>query len=634
MENWQYLLMILGAIALIVVIYFLVKKGVEEIIKVRHRDLFKKGLTEMPAVPYSLLETAETLLGLLKRGEEIKDAKDGLDNEFTINGETQTGYMFMFGTADNDPSKEEKEKLLKKIEQLDGKEFSNHDDLNSHLEIDSLFTSDDNEHKYTKYFLDDPEQYKMAWTNYHGLYDRALPKAKEYASIITDPDAASEHFWSMIAENGFAYNLLFLQMVKEKDISEIKEHFKHEWDDLLQPVYAEEALYAIDLRIFSAWGAEKVNGFDRWTPGAWIMLKQDKTTKKLLPIAIRIESPTDYEIYTRENVKESSTWIYALSAARTAVTVYGIWLGHVYHWHVVTASMQMTMFNTFNKEHAIRKLLDPQSKSLIGFNDALFRLWSHIGPPTSFTSTEMFLELTNKFATNRSFFDDDPNVAIKKLGLDPKKFTIKDEWDQYPVVQYLLHFWEITGKFAESFVYNTYKSEDALSKDSLVKDWIAASSDPKQGNIRGLNPSKDLDRKQLKKILHSLIYRVAAHGNSRQLESLNPALCFVANYPPCLQKAKMLKPDADQLDTKELLSYLPNTGTIGSMMGFYFIFTYSKPYNPLIPLSGEDTDLYFDNPNDPRNIALIQFRNDVAKFVRKYQTVDPLIHQWPASIET
>jgi len=36
-------------------------------------------------------------------------------------------------------------------------------------------------------------------------------------------------------------------------------------------------------------------------------------------------------------------WLYALQAAKTSVTVYGIWLGHVYHWHLVTAAMQMTM---------------------------------------------------------------------------------------------------------------------------------------------------------------------------------------------------------------------------------------------------------------------------------------------------
>ena len=36
---------------------------------------------------------------------------------------------------------------------------------------------------------------------------------------------------------------------------------------------------------------------------------------------------------------------------RASVTVYGIWLGHVYHWHIVTAAMQMTLYNTLQSDH-------------------------------------------------------------------------------------------------------------------------------------------------------------------------------------------------------------------------------------------------------------------------------------------
>ena len=43
------------------------------------------------------------------------------------------------------------------------------------------------------------------------------------------------------------------------------------------------------------------------------------------------------------NDATDSAWIWALLAAKTAITVWGIWIGHVYHWHIVTAAMQMTM---------------------------------------------------------------------------------------------------------------------------------------------------------------------------------------------------------------------------------------------------------------------------------------------------
>ena len=57
-----------------------------------------------------------------------------------------------------------------------------------------------------------------------------------------------------------------------------------------------------------------------------------------------------------EGEATDSAWLYALQAAKTSVTVYGIWLGHVYHWHIVTAAMQMTMYNTTDKSHPIHEL--------------------------------------------------------------------------------------------------------------------------------------------------------------------------------------------------------------------------------------------------------------------------------------
>ena len=83
----------------------------------------------------------------------------------------------------------------------------------------------------------------------------------------------------------------------------------------------------------------------------------------------------------------------------------------------------------------------------------------------------------------------------------------------------------------------------------------------------------------------------------------------------------------------ELLTYLPNTGTIGSMMTFYFTFLFSPPYEPLLPVEGNDKNLIWD-ANDPRNAALIKFRNEVGDFIKLFDADAPLLHQWPASIET
>jgi hypothetical protein len=92
------------------------------------------------------------------------------------------------------------------------------------------------------------------------------------------------------------------------------------------------------------------------------------------------------------------------------------------------------------------------------------------------------------------------------------------------------------------------------------------------------------------------------HGISRLNSTANPALTFTANFPHCLQRSDI--PTATTpIDTKTLLTYLPNTQTIGEAVNFYFTFVFSPPYEQFIPLGGADTELFFTDPRDPRTKA-------------------------------
>lgn len=635
MEVWQYILIIIGAITVIALIYFFIRKVADEITKVHHLPIREKGFTEMPAVPFIISETIATIVKLGVRTQECKMAKSGLNREYTIQGEKQSAYTFMYDDASIDPGKKDREDLLKRLATSTENEFLNHTTLDTHLERAS-FSKEAKEGKtFTDLFLDNPKDFSISWTNYYDIYKNNVGKHQdEYASILTDAQEATKQFWPMIAENGLAYNLLFLEKVKGNSLGKVKSIFHEQWNTLLKPLQEEGLLYAIDLTIFNNWDASQVDGFARWTPGAFILLEQDKNTKELHPICVQISNKeaSEVQIYTRDNTTDA-TWIYALAAARTAVTVYGIWIGHVYHWHIVSASMQMTLFNNVDKDHDLRKLLDPQSKSLIGFNDTLLLLWKTIGPPTSFATADSFLELTNTFATGREFFEDDPRVALDNLGIDEADFTDKKAWDRYPIVQQLLYFWDASDAMVDVFVETTYKDDEAVFNDTELQNWITAASNPEEGNVRGLPVMSS--KHELKRVLTSLVYRVVAHGNSRQMRSLGPGLSFVANYPPCLQRADIVKPDDKKFKVEDVLNYLPNTGTIGSMMTFYYIFIFSAPYEPLLPLFGNDTDLYFSDPNDPRNKALEAFRGAIGNFIIGYSEKNAaLIHQWPASIET
>jgi hypothetical protein len=120
----------------------------------------------------------------------------------------------------------------------------------------------------------------------------------------------------------------------------------------------------------------------------------------------------------------------------------------------------------------------------------------------------------------------------------------------------------------------------------------------------------------LKRVLHSLLYRITAHGFARLYRSANPALTFVANFPPCLQDATIPDPTAS-FDTQALLRFLPRTGTIGSMILFYFIFAFSTPYVPFVPLGGLETELFFDE--EVSNGALIELRLFIAGFIESFE---------------
>ena len=159
--------------------------------------------------------------------------------------------------------------------------------------------------------------------------------------------------------------------------------------------------------------------------------------------------------------------------------------------------------------------------------------------------------------------------------------------------------WGLTETYVNSYVQATYQTDALVAGDRFLQAWIAASSAQDGGNIRGL-PEMNA-RTALASVLTSLIYRVTVHGISRLNSTANPALTFLANFPLCLQLLTSPRPNL-RSTPKALLAYLPNTETIGEAFNFYFTFVFSPPYEPFIPLSGVDTDLFF--PGGPPILAI------------------------------
>lgn len=345
-------------------------------------------------------------------------------------------------------------------------------------------------------------------------------------------------------------------------------------------------------------------------------------------------------------VEASPAWLYGLMAARTSVTVWGVWLGHVYHWHMVTAAMLLAARKALpggsfpTPPHPVRQLLDPQSKFLVEFDVALLLLWAEIAPPTSVDTSWEFLQLMSRFAAGRGYFDDDPLATLARNGITAADFSTDPagtNWAKYPIAATYLAVWAATGQYVAAFVDATYPPGSPPAADAALQNWLAAAADPDVGNVRGL-PAAVATNDELRALLTSLVYRVTMHGSARLLSTANPGLTFVANFPPCLQQPA-IPPPATPLTARGLLAHLPRTGTIGSMLRFYDIFSFSRPYEPFVPAHGLESDLFFpDGLADARNRALVTYRGAIQGLIDALSPYSPPTqaqrYQWPLCIET
>ena len=599
-------------------------------------------------------EIVDTLDKLIARGQYLIQAKDGLSIQFTLNHITATAERFMLGTESQVQLAGDLRGLLTLIESFLGKVSAASLDANR---VDSAFSrlrakvdawlefrreasarhltpiagpSDGDD--YSAFAMEEPSQFSMAWTTFEDVFRKGYPHIAEYSAAITDPQEATRQFWPMLRSTALPYNLFVLQKMNAANVSIFRQNFETGWlakyDDLLEA----GRLYGIDMTIFSDLEPQQVtNGTVRFTPSTMTLLEMDDL-KNLNPIAVYVADPTNMnhvQIYT----PSSPAWIYGLLAAKTSLTVHGIWLGHVYIQHLVTASMQMTMLNTLPVTHIVYQLLAPHCNYTIAFDLTLLLGWSSLSPPTSISDTGKFLTICNRFSAAHDFFATDPLNTLAWSNLDANDFTDpsvdKQQWNLYPNVQSVLGLWQLTADYVAAVVDMGYPTDAAVAADADLAKWIDVASSQSGGNVAGLPRMASKDA--LKAVLTSILYRIVFHGIGRLRSVGSPVPTFAPNYPPCLQSTTIPDPQAP-LPTSELLkTYLPNAGTLGQLISFYDIFAFSAPYVPMIPYQGPDDELFFQHPK--ANEALIEFRTQVADIIRILQPDWIQTGQWPRNIE-
>jgi hypothetical protein len=610
-------------------------------IKLPQLPLRELGLEYLPAVPVDVVGMLDILHRLSIKLEQRTQALQGLGRTFTIGGTTARAFTFLYGHEGAGAQAARANETLRGFlrDSLGHNPLEILPKLLGKLEAQDDEVAADNaaggRDDLTTRPIDDPKQWSIGWTTFPDVYSLGRPHLDEWAAAVdvTQPDRATESFFPTIARYGLGYNLVLPKKVLGRDVGTWRDVFGTAWTPALDAAAEAGLLYVIDLRIYETLTPEKAAGVPRFTPSTVTVLVQDAATKAMTPELIRVAGGGNApKIFSRQGSTTPSAWVYALQAAKVGVTVYGVWLGHVFEWHIVTAAMQMTMFEHVSASHPVHKLLGPQSNFLIPFDDILLLGYNTLAevPPTSIVTARQLLELMELYAGSRQFLDDDPPTKVERLGLTQADFTVKEPWDQYPIIGHYLAMWNAIGRYVGTCVDRAYPTDRDVQRDQEVQTWIAQSGKEDDGNVRGL-PAMD-SKDALKRVLQSVIYRITAHGSSRLYGSGSgsPAVNFVGNFPPTLQDATIPDPTAS-LDQAALHRLMPNTGTIGSMIHFYSTFWASPTYVPLVPMEGVDADLFFDDAAS--NEALMEFRRFIVGLTERLQPDTPQIWQWERNIE-
>ena len=529
------------------------------------------SLTRMPSVPFRPAELIDTIVRLFGRGQEIEPAKTAMLGSFTLGRgtpaeQTATGYEFLFA--------------LDETRQLD-----------------------------------DPRQFAMGWTTIDGTDQRAAPLASPWSESLTDPGEAARQFWRTIAQFSTAFNIMPLELVSESRAPAFMALLGPDWTPFMARTLSEKRLFVIDMRIFDGIDPPTTAN-PRFTPSTVTFLEFVEAGKRFRPFKVRVSNGEAAVVYGSEDeTRPDPAWIYALQAAKASITCWGIWLGHVYRYHMVTAPMLMTSEQTMPMTHPIRQLIAHQADFVIGFDQFLLLDWA-IAPPTSIADSDAFLKLTDLYAAGRPFFADDPENVLKAQGLTAEMFTSVASFDLYPVARYLREIFASVPPYTAGVVAAVYQHDEAVAGDAALQSWFAASRRPDGGNINGLEPITT--KAALTDVLTSLVFRITAHGIARMAPAANPALTWVSNFPPCLEDSRLPDPKTP-MTAAELLSFMPKTKTIGQMISFLFTFGYAPPYIPFIPLAGVGADLPFSGTAAAGcNAALIEFRQRLRAFMTLY----------------
>ena len=270
--------------------------------------------------------------------------------------------------------------------------------------------------------LEQPEQFSISWTSFPTSTTTGLPSLPTWTSSLTDADAATDQFWPMIAQHGFGYNLIIPEKVTGASVNAVRRNFPVGLDSRARGRCGRRNALRHRHDPVSAVQSRRPSPALRGSyPSTITLLKQDPQYQEAETDRrdrLRVSRPEPSDVHAgeldRRGMALCTTGGQGLDLRLRSLARACVPLASGYRRNADDDVQHLP-----RPAIPIYQLLAPQSKFCIPFDDVLLLLWSEIAPPTPMANFLQFLELTNDYAAGRNYFDDDPKVTLKQLGLYP-----------------------------------------------------------------------------------------------------------------------------------------------------------------------------------------------------------------------
>lgn len=424
----------------------------------------------------------------------------------------------------------------------------------------------------------------------------AQPEAVDDAvSFFSSVTAAADSLWR-VSQTAHSFLFHFHNVSTQADLDRVMALYEDEWQGFWTSAYRQGNLVELDMTWMEGITSTKWNV----VPHALLQYVNDGGSVSLRVMAVRLSNeqadPYAYQVYTLK--KSRTAFMQALMAARSAISFSLIYIGHVYHQHVIQSAATYALYNSIDPGVPFGQSSDPirilADSYFHPYFLGLFNVGLYVGaypPPIHalidndagpLPTVYEFYATAGPLPGNNSLYETTIEQLLVRSGLSVSKFTSPggQPWDLYPSARYHLDIKNITNNFAGSFVNLTYPSDAAVASNANVQRFVQQMIDPMGGNLVKISADNQIKtRKQLADLLSHLLSLTVVHIGASTLD-FTARQWSAAWMPFCTTMPGLFSPNATY-SLPEMVAATIDAYTFTQQVTFNAFFQVA--INPTIP---------------------------------------------------